>query len=126
MAPTSPALTALGDGGLISGPIALHSWKYQPSFIYACPSTPEIGPQCFHAKLLQLFQLCATLWTVACQVPLSMGFSRQEYREVGCHALLQGTFLTQGSNPMSLMSPALAGRFFTTCTTWEAQVPSGF
>ena len=23
-------------------------------------------------------QLCATLWTVACQVPLSMGFSRQE------------------------------------------------
>ena len=45
---------------------------------------------------------------------------------VGCHALLQGTFLTQGSNPMSLMSPALAGRFFTTCTTWEAQVPSGF
>ena len=23
--------------------------------------------------------LCATLWTVACQVPLSMGFSRQEY-----------------------------------------------
>ena len=24
-------------------------------------------------------QLCATLWTVACQAPLSMGFSRQEY-----------------------------------------------
>ena len=23
--------------------------------------------------------LCATLWTVACQAPLSMGFSRQEY-----------------------------------------------
>ena len=42
---------------------------------------------------------------------------------VGCHALLQGIFLTQGSNP-SLMSPALAGGFFTTSTTWEApQVP---
>ena len=39
-------------------------------------------------------QLFATLWTVACQAPLSMGFSRQ----VGCHALLQGMFLTQGSN----------------------------
>ena len=25
-------------------------------------------------------QLCATLWTVACQAPLSMRFSRQEYR----------------------------------------------
>ena len=27
------------------------------------------------------------------------GFSRQEYTKVGCHALLQGIFLTQGSNP---------------------------
>ena len=32
---------------------------------------------------------------------------------VGYHFLLQGIFLTQGSNP-HLMSPALAGRFFTT------------
>ena len=24
-------------------------------------------------------QLCATLWTIACQAPLSMGFPRQEY-----------------------------------------------
>ena len=35
---------------------------------------------------------------------------------------LQGIFLTQGSNPHSLMSPALAGRFFTTHATWEAQI----
>ena len=33
---------------------------------------------------------------VACQVPLSMGFSRQE-TGVGCHALLLGIFLTRGS-----------------------------
>ena len=39
----------------------------------------------------------ATPWTVACQAPLSMGFSRQEYWS-GCHALLQGIFPTQGSN----------------------------
>ena len=38
---------------------------------------------------------------------------------VGCHALLQGIFPTQGSNP-SLTSPALAGRLFTTSLTWEA------
>ena len=38
---------------------------------------------------------------------------------VGCHALLQGIFPTQGSNS-SLMSPALAGRFYTTSTTWES------
>ena len=43
-----------------------------------------------------------------------MGFSR--HTEVGCHALLQGIFQTQGSNPH--LSPALAGRFFI--TTWEA------
>ena len=39
---------------------------------------------------------------------------------VGCHGLLQGIFLTQGSNPESLMSPALTGEFFTTVATWEA------
>ena len=48
-------------------------------------------------------KLCLTLcdpmgWTIACQVPLSMGFSRQEYWS-GLHALLQGIFPTQGSNP---------------------------
>ena len=36
---------------------------------------------------------------------------------VGCHFLLQGIFPTQGS---FLMSPALAGEFFTTSTIWEA------
>ena len=40
---------------------------------------------------------------------------------VGCHALLHGIFLTQGSNPR-LLSPALAGRFFTTSATWEAHI----
>ena len=31
-----------------------------------------------------------------------------------------GIFPTQGSNPFLFMPPALAGRFFTTSTTWEA------
>ena len=42
--------------------------------------------------------LFATLWTVAWQAPLSMGFSRQEYWS-GLLFLLQGIFLTQGLNP---------------------------
>ena len=46
-------------------------------------------------------RLFAILWTVACQAPLSMGFSRQESCE-GCHALLQGIFLTQELNPCLL------------------------
>ena len=37
----------------------------------------------------------------------------------GCHALLQGIFPTQGSNPHLLHLPALAGEFFITSTTWE-------
>ena len=37
-------------------------------------------------------------WTVACQAPLSMESSRQEYWS-GCHFLLQGISPTQGSNP---------------------------
>ena len=47
---------------------------------------------------------CPTLfWPhgMACQAPLSMGFPRQEYWK-GCHFLLQGIFLTQGSNPCPL------------------------
>ena len=48
---------------------------------------------CMQTKSLQL---CLTLWTVACQAPLSMGFSRLD-TGVGCHALLQGIFPTQGS-----------------------------
>ena len=39
---------------------------------------------------------------------------------MGCHALLQGIFPTQGSSP-GLMSPALADGFFTTSATWEVQ-----
>ena len=40
----------------------------------------------------------------------------------GYHALLQGIFPTQGSNPLSPASPALAGGLFTTSTTWETLV----
>ena len=39
----------------------------------------------------------ATPWTVDCQAPLSMDFPGNN-TEVGCHALLQEIFLTQGSN----------------------------
>ena len=41
--------------------------------------------------------LFAAPWTVVCQAPLFMGFSRQEYWS-GCHFLPQGIFLTHGLN----------------------------
>ena len=38
-----------------------------------------IRHECMHAKVLQSCPTLCDLWTVACQDPLSMGFSRQEY-----------------------------------------------
>ena len=58
-------------------------------------------------------QLFATLWAVACQAPLSMGFSKQEYwSRLPCPPL--GDLSDSGIKPTSLTSPALAGGFFTT------------
>ena len=69
-----------------------------------------------HFSLVRLF---ATLWTVAHEAPLSLGFSRKEYwGRFPCPA--PGDLPDSGIIPMSLMSPALAGGFFTTTTTWEA------
>ena len=56
--------------------------------------------------------LFVTLWTVAHQAPLSMGFSRQEYwNELPCPP--PGDLPNPGIKPESLKSPALAGGFFT-------------
>ena len=80
-----------------------------------------------------------TPWTVACQAPLSMGFSRQEYWN-GLLSPPPGDLPDPGIESLSLVSPALAGRFFAcqrlihlpktdgfttsqpwlTSTTWEA------
>ena len=60
-----------------------------------------------------------TLWTVACQAPLSVEFSRKEYWN-GLPFPPPGDLPVPGIKHMSLMSPALAGGLFTTSTTWEA------
>ena len=67
---------------------------------------------CVHAKWLSRVQLFVTLWTVACQAPLSMGFSRQEYWS-GLPCPPPGDLSDTGIKLASLTSPALAGRFFT-------------
>ena len=72
-----------------------------------------------HARSLRGVQIFATLWNVACQFPLSMGFSRQEYWG-GWPSPSPGDLPNPGIKPISLMSPALADGFFTTSTSWEA------
>ena len=57
--------------------------------------------------------------TIACQAPLSTGFSKQEYWS-GQSFPPPGDLPNLGIEPTSLTSPALAGRFFPTSTTWEA------
>ena len=52
-------------------------------------------------------QFSATLWTIACQAPLFMGFSRQEYWS-GMLCPSPGDLPDPGIKPASLTSPALA------------------
>ena len=65
------------------------------------------------AQLLSQLQLFATPWTVAHQAPLSTGFSRQKYWS-GLPFPSPGYLPDPGIEPTSLVSPALAGRFFIT------------
>ena len=78
---------------------------------------------CVHARACtKLLQLCLTLWD-------SMDYSPPGS---SVHGILQAKYWSRlpcppprdlpdpGIKPTSLTSPALAGRFFTTNTTWEA------
>ena len=69
--------------------------------------------------MLSCVQLFAAPWTLACQTPLSLGFPK---------AIILGWVsisFSRGSSwprdwPRFLISPALAGEFFTNSPTWEA------
>ena len=76
------------------------------------PAPPVVKCRFSHGRL------CVTLWTVAHQASLSMGFSRQF--SSGLPFPPPGDLPNPGIKPESLMSLALAGRFFTTSATWEA------
>ena len=64
---------------------------------------------CVHAQFLSCVLLFVTLWTVACQTPLSTEFSRQEYLS-GLPFSTPGDLLDPEIEPAS---SALAGIFFT-------------
>ena len=66
-------------------------------------------------SVISIMSNSVTLWTVAHQAPLSMGFSKQEYW-MRCHALLQGIFPTQGSNTRLLCCRWILYHW----ATWEA------
>ena len=80
------------------------------------PGSPGTLELTFRTCVLSHFccvRLCATLWTVACQTPLFIGFSRPEYWSE-LPSPPPGDLPDPATEPMSLMPPALAGGFFTT------------
>ena len=77
------------------------------------------GPKDNSAQLLSCVWLFGAQWTVIHEAPLSMEFSMQEYWS-GLPFSAPGDLSDPGVEPMSLLSPALAGKFFTTSTTREA------
>ena len=62
-----------------------------------------------------------TPWTVAHQAPLSMGFSKQENWS-GFPCPLLGYLPIPGIEPASLLTSALAGRFFPTSHLGSPQI----
>ena len=72
--------------------------------------------ECYLPACVPVQWFFATLWTVACQASLSMGFPRQEDWS-------GGPFPSPGDLPdpgIEPTSPLLAGRFFTIWVTREA------
>ena len=87
----------------------------KPCFLVRCQDRYLQRP-CVYEKSLQLCLTLATLWTVAHQALLSMGFSKQEYWSgLPCPPL--GDFHNPEMEPVSLASPALVCRFFTARTS---------
>ena len=78
-----------------------------------CPTAKGISYMRTCAQCFSCVQLFVTLWTVACQAPLSMGFSRQVYWS-GLPCPPPEDLPHLGMEPTSLMSPTLAAGFFTT------------
>ena len=104
------------------GPKDIFTW------IYILETSSNLTANVFkcsmHAWPLSHFrgvQLFATLWTVAHQAPLSIGFLRQGYW-IGSPCPPPEDLPAADIELTSLTSPSLTGRFFTTSTTWEVHI----
>ena len=102
-------------------------WTGQARTVLAAPAHLElkvwskVNPgKRMPAHVLSRVRLLTTLWTIACQAPLTMGFSRQEYWS-GLPCPSPGNLPNPGIGSCLLTSPALTGRFVTTGATREAQ-----
>ena len=98
-------------------------WAEGPERLAAPPSPQLSGCRLrvlSHSSHVRLF---VAPWAVAPQAPVSTGFCRQGHQSgLPCPP---ADLPDPGIKPASLISPALAGEFFTTAAVWEAQL-SGY
>ena len=86
--------------------------------VYVCVYVCVCARARVHAQLC----LFVTPGIIACQPPLSIEFSRQEYRN-GVPFPPPEDLPDSGTVPTTLVSPALTGRFFFyLCAAWEAPI----
>ena len=97
-----------------SGPVTLGGWKRGGQSTLALVDKLEPSHWMFPGSHIDCAAFPPTPhpWTVASQASLSMGFPRQVYWS-GLPFPSPGDLPNPGMEPTSLMSPALAGRFFS-------------
>ena len=95
---------------------SIDEWMDKKEVVCVCTCVCVMEYWKWKCQLFNCVRLFATAWTIALQVPLFMGFSRQDYWN-GLQCPPPGDLSNPGIEPASLMSPALAGGFFTTSTT---------
>ena len=92
---------------ITASPVSKTSTQFS-MLLFLCPRVVVIS-------VTKSCSILVTPWTLAHQAPMFVGLPRQEYW-VGCHFLLQGIFLTQGSNLHLLFSRWILYHW----ATWEA------
>ena len=91
------------------------------SLAYTAETNTEYkATACYALSHFSRVRLCQTPWTVACQAPLSMGFSRQEYWS-GLPFPSPGDLPNPETEPASLEVSCIGRRGFTTSAAWEYQ-----
>ena len=90
--------------------------KTESEVTQSCPTLSDpMDCSLSGSSVLGRVQFFVTLWTVACQAPLSNPMAA--ILDWVAVFLLQGNLSDPGIEPTS---PALVGRFFTNSSTWEA------
>ena len=87
-------------------------YNYTYSYIITSQQVQMSLHMCVCTLMVSCVRVFANPWTIVCQISLSMGFPRQEYWS-GLPVPTPGDLPDSGIQ-VSLASPALVGRVFTT------------